>query len=233
MSATGQLPLSIITDDEATLANFQSRTSVLEVVNGLSTLVDCRQGEYFLWGAEGVGKSHLLQAVSHALGTHALYLPLEDLTEVPPQALLEGADTVPVLALDNVQAVLRSPDWQEALFHLFNRRRDAGLALLFSADRVPSELVTLLPDLRSRLGSLTVFHLPKQTDQELAEMLRFRAARRGLLMSDEVVNYVMTRVERSAKSLIMLLDRIDTAALAQARPVTIPLINELRLLSQD
>ena len=129
--------------------------------------------------------------------------------------------------------MLRSPDWQEALFHLFNRRRDAGLALLFSADRVPSELVTLLPDLRSRLGSLTVFHLPKQTDQELAEMLRFRAARRGLLMSDEVVNYVMTRVERSAKSLIMLLDRIDTAALAQARPVTIPLINELRLLSRD
>ena len=233
MSATGQLPLSIITDDEATLANFQSRTSVLEVVNGLSTLVDCRQGEYFLWGAEGVGKSHLLQAVSHALGTNALYLPLEDLTEVPPQALLDGADTVPVLALDNVQAVLRSPDWQEALFHLFNRRRDAGLALLFSADRVPSELVTLLPDLRSRLGSLTVFHLPKQTDQELAEMLRFRAARRGLLMSDEVVNYVMTRVERSAKSLIMLLDRIDRAALAQARPVTIPLINELRLLSRD
>jgi hypothetical protein len=109
VSATGQLPLSIITDDEATLANFQSRTSVLEVVNGLSTLVDCRRGEYFLWGAEGVGKSHLLQAVSHALGTHALYLPLEDLTEVPPQALLEGADTVPVLALDNVQAVLQSP----------------------------------------------------------------------------------------------------------------------------
>jgi DnaA family protein len=78
-----------------------------------------------------------------------------------------------------------------------------------------------------------VFHLPKQTDQELAEMLRFRAAQRGLLMSDEVVNYVMTRVERSAKSLIMLLDRIDRAALAQARPVTIPLINELRLLSRD
>ena len=176
-----------------------------------------KRGECYLWGPASVGKSHLLQAVCHQMGNDALYLPLDELIDIPPEALLEGAETVPLLALDNIQAVLPHPDWQAQLFHVFNRRRDAGHGQLFSADRAPSELTTLLPDLRSRLTSVTIFQLPKQSEQELADMLQFRAARRGLLLSDEVVHYILARAERSAVALIELLVRLDKAALASAR----------------
>ena len=229
----GQLALHIVTDDEATLENFQRRSTAIQALDALCTLAQSQAGECYLWGPASVGKSHLLQAVCHQMGNDALYLPLDELVDIPPEALLEGAETVPLLALDNIQAVLPHPDWQAQLFHVFNRRRDAGHGQLFSADRAPSELTTLLPDLRSRLTSVTIFQLPKQSEQELADMLQFRAARRGLLLSDEVVHYILARAERSAVALIELLVRLDKAALASARAVTIPLINELKLLSQD
>ena len=105
--------------------------------------------------------------------------------------------------------------------------------MLFCADRTPLELQGLLEDLRSRLGSTTVFHLPKFDEAGLAGLLRLRAARRGLLLSDEVVAYVLARAPRSSEGLMGLLDALDHAALARGRAITIPLINELKLLSPD
>jgi len=233
MVLANQIPLRIVTDDEATLDNFQPRIGALEALSAVQSLCGDPQGEVFIAGGPGTGKSHLLQALSHSLGGSALYLPLIDVAALPPEAVLEGHDRYAVLMVDDLQVCLGLSAWQDALFHVFNQRRGLGLAMLWSADTVPTALEGLLPDLQSRLAHMTVYQLMRQSEQELADMLSFRAAKRGLQLSNDVLKYVLARAPRSPLELMQLLERLDQASLAHSRPITVPLIAELKLLSPD
>ena len=186
----------------------------------------------YVWGPSGVGKSHLLQAVCAEFVDDSFYLPMSQLLEYSPVAVLEGCDIAQFVAIDELDVIADRPDWQEALFHLFNRRLDAGLQLVFAAKAAPAVYGDMLPDFRSRLGSLPVFHLPKLDEYELGDLLQFRARRRGLELSDEVVHYILSRAPRSTPQLMALLDELDQVALAQGRAITIPFINEFRAFFQ-
>jgi len=233
MLLANQLPLSMVTDDEATLDNFQPRAGAMEAFAAAHSLVAGNVDDVLFAGGEGTGKSHLLQAVCHGFDSSALYLPLADLVALPPDLVLERHQTFDFLVIDDVQACAAEPAWQEALFHCFNQRRASGLGMLWSANTVPAELNDLLADLQSRLTHLTVYQLAKQTEQELSDMLRYRAAKRGLELSREVLKYVLARAPRSATELMALLERLDKASLAYSRPITVPLLSELKLLSLD
>ncbi len=231
-------------DDAATLENFQLRASVAPLMAALTSLLhSAALGQsctgLYVWGGEGVGKSHLLQAACHGLSmsapnsSGALYLPLRELIDYPPAAVLEGCDHTCLVAIDELDAISERPDWQEALFHLFNRRRDAGLAQIYAGAGAPATYPDWLPDLRSRLGSLTVFQIPRFEEGELAALLQFRAGLRGLVLSDDVVQFILSRAPRATTSLMALLDTLDEEALARGRAVTVPLINELKVLFPD
>ena len=91
----------------------------------------------------------------------------------------------------------------------------------------------MLPDLRSRLGSLTVYQLAKFREQELEALLAFRAARRGIKLSSEVLGYLLARMPRSVPAVMALLEELDREGLARGRAITIPLIASLKLVSSD
>jgi DnaA-homolog protein len=57
--------------------------------------------------------------------------------------------------------------------------------------------------------------------------LRREADRRGLFLSDDVMNYLLTHFERDLKSLVAMLDRLDHFALTEKRAVTVPLIRHM------
>ena len=76
-----------------------------------------------------------------------------------------------------------------------------------------------------------MYQMPAYSESELGDLLKFRAARRGLKLSDEVVSYILNRAPRSAPPLMQLLERLDQASLSRSRPITIPLLAELRLWS--
>jgi DnaA family protein len=233
MTSANQLPLSIVTDDEATLGNFQPRAGALEALGVAQSLVNGEAHDAFFAGVGGTGKSHLLQAVCHGLDGGALYIPLTELVMLPPEAVLDQHQAFVLLAIDDVHECLTHPGWQEALFHCFNQRRALGLGMLWSANTVPVALAGLLPDLQSRLANLTTYQLARQTEQELADMLAYRAGRRGLVLSPDVIRYVLARAPRSADALMDLLERLDRASLTYSRPITVPLIVELKVLSED
>lgn len=228
-----QLPLGITMDDAATLDNFCPRAATMPLLAALDALLKGAEWGVYVWGASGVGKSHLLQATAQACTGDALYLPLRELIDYPAEAVLEGCDQVDLVIFDDLEHLNQQPDWQEAIFHLFNRRRTSQLPMLFAADAAPAQLTALLPDLRSRLGSVPVYHLPRLSEQDLSELLRFRAERRGLSLTDEVLQYILLRAPREPAALMRLLDILDREALARSRAVTVPLISELRLLSPD
>ncbi len=220
-----QIPLGVQLRDDATLDNFLFMDDS-RVIEGLLRS-DVSAGEQFiyLYGQPGSGCSHLLQAACHLLPPgQAQYLPLGQVSTMPAADLFESLERLPLLCLDDLDAVMGCEDWEQALFHLCNRVRDGGGRLLFAARQAPRQLPCGLPDLQSRLSWGPVLQLPPPDDAHKQAILQFRAARRGLSLSDEVCRYVLSRAGRSMSELMQLLEQLDRASLVHQRQLSIPFV---------
>jgi DnaA family protein len=232
MNSPQQLSLSVSLSDYATFDNFFVPA---DGSNAQSLALLCQQlegGENFiyLWGGEGAGLSHLLQAACHQAldrGLSAAYLPLAEMRSLDPRQVLAELETLDFLALDDLQCVAGERVWEESLFHLYNGLRDGGKRLLVAARTSPRELTLGLEDLRSRLmWGLTLQLYPlSDTDKRLA--LQSRARARGLELNDEVASYLMQRLPRSTHELFEQLQRLDEASLAEQRRLTIPFVKRV------
>lgn len=223
--ANRQLPLGIGLKDSATFDNFYPADNALV----LKALQQDEEQMVYLWGPRGCGKSHLLQALCHATaakGPAPVYLPLQELVALSP-AILQGLEQQALIAIDDIQEIAGLAEWEEALFHLYNRIREAGKRLVVSANVAPAGLALSLPDLTSRLGWGPVFQLTPLSDADKRAALLLRARRRGLEMSNEVVEYLLRRCPRDMDSLFNLLNQLDQASLAAKRKLTIPFIRQL------
>jgi chromosomal replication initiation ATPase DnaA len=84
-----------------------------------------------------------------------------------------------------------------------------------------------LPDLRSRLSALPVAAIGAPDDALLQALLLKLFADRQLRIGPEILTYLLPRMERSFLGVRALVERIDAAALALKRPVTIPLLRDI------
>lgn len=226
--APAQLPLGVGLRDDATFDSFLPAANA-SLVERLSRQLDA-DGEPFLylWGAPGSGRSHLLQAACHAASDRdlrALYLPLQDLGHFPP-LMLEDAERLDLVAIDDVETVIGRRRWEEALFHAFNRLRDAGKRLVVSAAVAPRQLPVKLPDLASRLTWGVTFHLQPLGDSERLQALQLRARIRGMQLPDEVARYILHRGPRKLDELFEELAVLDRASLSAQRKLTIPFVKQ-------
>lgn len=226
-----QLPLGVRLRDDATFANYYpgANAAALGYVERLCEAeAGWTESLIYLWGVQGVGRSHLLQAACLRIeqqGELAVYLPLSEVVEHGP-AVLDGLEACHLVCLDELDAVVGRADWEEALFHLFNRLRDAGRCLLLAADAAPRALALQLADLRSRLSQALVFQLQLLSDEEKLRALQLRASRRGLQLPDDVGRFILTRGSRSTSSLFELLEQLDQASLQAQRKLTIPFLKQ-------
>lgn len=226
-----QLPLGVRLRDDATFANYYPGANAA-ALGYVERLCDADAGWtenlIYLWGSTGVGRSHLLQAAClrfEQLGEPALYLPLDEVAMLGPE-LLDNLEQYELVCLDDLDAIAGKADWEEALFHLFNRLRDAGRRLLLAASASPRELGIQLPDLQSRLSLSLVFQLQELSDEDKLRALQLRASRRGLHLTDEVGRFILTRGARSMSALFELLEQLDQASLQAQRKLTIPFLKE-------
>jgi len=219
-----QLPLRIGLRDSATFANFfpgDNAAACHALSQGAEPFI-------YVWGTEGSGKSHLLQAACHAVteqGGQAIYLPLSEAGLAP--SMLEGLEGMALVCLDDLDAIAGKPEWEQALFHLYNRLRDSGNRLLAAGRASPSGMGLRLADLTSRLSWGPVFQLSPLDDSGKAAALQQRAANRGMHMPQEVAAYLLQRAPRDMHALFALLERLDEVSLAAQRKLTIPFVREL------
>jgi len=182
----------------------------------------------YLAGPAGVGKTHLLLATcaaAEAAGRRAAYLPLMAAAGRLRDALLalEGND---LMALDGLDAIAGNRDDEIALFDAHNRARAAGVALVYSARDIPDAIGLVLPDLRSRLGQCTRITLSALDDEGRREVLQQRAQRRGLVLEEAALEWLLKRVGRELGGLTSMLDQLDRASLAAQRRVTVPFLRK-------
>jgi len=157
----------------------------------------------YLWGASGTGKTHLLRALvrqAHEQGLRSGWF---------------GPGTPLPWELDEAR--------QHAAFALFVDASTHGIAIA-AAGRLPPVDLPLREDLRTRLGWGHVFALQPLAEAEMRAALRREADRRGVFLSDEVMDYLLTRFERNLKPLMAQLDRLDRFSLANKRAITVPML---------
>lgn len=230
-AAPEQLSLGVSLREDTTFANFWPTPENQLVAAALQTMAEGRGDQAIaLWGPAGSGRTHLLQAVCHRAATRemsALYLPLRELTSFEPAQVLEGMEALDILCVDDLQAVIGVRTWEQQLFHLYNRCKDAGRYLLLASQGHPAHLPWQLPDLKSRVLGSVLFQVVPLADEQLAECLQSRATARGMALSDEVANFILHRVERNASHVFELLDRLDAASLQQQRKLTVPFVKSV------
>lgn len=232
MSKPIQLPLSIRLADHATFSNYYPGINAV-ALGYVERLCDPDAGWMesliYVWGNKGVGCSHLLQAAClefQATARQAIYLPLYELIDHSP-AVLENLEHYDLVCLDDLQAIGGHNEWQEAIFHLFNRLRDGGKQLLLAANNAPKGLAIELADLVSRLSLALVFQLQPLSDEDTLRALQLRASRRGIQLTDEVGLFILARGDRDMASLFQLLDQLDKASLAAKHKLTIPFVKQV------
>ena len=227
--SSSQLTLGLSLKDEATFTNFYSAKNA-EIVAQLKKTVN-GQGEkvVYLCGTRGQGCSHLLQAAchyAHQQQMSSVYLPLAQLISLTPE-VLNGLELLDLVCMDDLHIIAGNAEWEEAIFHLYNRLYDSGKNIVIAAKDLPKAINLELPDLVSRLSWGFVFQLHPLDDMEKLSILTIRANRRGISLSEEVGKYILTHCPRHMGTLFAALDALDKASLAAQRRLTIPFVKEV------
>jgi DnaA-homolog protein len=210
-----QLALDLLQPLRPSLDNFVVGRNA-EAVAALRQLVAGRGERYVvLWGNEGSGRSHLLQAVAAAGPSRWM-----DAAGAP----VDFESGVRLYLADDVD---RYDDArQQRLFVLQNEvRASRDAALVASASAPPSQLA-LRDDVRTRLAWGLVYQLHGLSDEEKQAALQAHAASRGVVLPHEVLHYMLTHMPRDMRTQVAILDALDAYALAEKRPITVPLVRE-------
>jgi DnaA family protein len=175
----------------------------------------------YLWGPSGSGKTHLLKAVGESLREQGAAAGWLDPSMAEPP---EFDERWAVVLMDDVQRYTAVQ--QHAAFNWFVHAQTLQRGVLAAGALPPADL-PLREDLRTRLGWGHVFQLHVPSEPERRAVLRQAADARGIFLSDEVMDFILTRFSRDLGSLMLLLDHLDVYALQAQRAVTIPLVKSM------
>jgi len=217
--AMKQIPLPLGPDPLPTFGNFVADRNVAAVEH-LRDL-DLPAAPVYLWGPPGSGKTHLLQALVQRCQEQGLQSGEFDAGAPLPWRFQTAWSLVVIDRCD-----LLNPAEQQAAFTLFVEAATHGVQVA-AAGRLPPVDLPLREDLRTRLGWGHVHALQPLSDEHALAALRREAQRRGIALSDEVVNYLLTRYPRDMAQLMPLFDRLDEFALSLSRPITVPLLRQM------
>ncbi len=224
-----QLALDLAPPPQPTLDNFVPGRNA-ELLHHLRRLAAGERGErfYYVWGAPGSGRSHLLHGVVvavRAVGAGGVCIACDHQTR-----LAEDVASMDCVAVDDVERL--GGEGEVGLFNLCNAMREGRGALLTSGDAPPMQL-KLRQDLVTRLGWGLVYEVHALSDEEKTQALKRHAVGRGFELADEVCAYLLTRGRRDMPSLLAMLDALDRQSLEAKRPITVSMVRELLRAAKD
>ena len=179
----------------------------------------------YLWGEEGSGKTYLLRAVREALREQGGSVGWMDASTRFPVSFDERWTAV---ILDEVH--LYNAAQQAAAFNWFVNATSPATGAqrwVLAAGAQPPADLRLREDLRSRLGWGEVYQIHMLDEEQRRAVLKSEAQTRGLVLHDDVMDFMLRRFSRDLGSLVQLLDHLDDFALRSKRAITIPLIKNM------
>ncbi len=216
-----QLGLPITLDSKMLLENLLGNQQIHDFINQLYSQE--RSTEIYVYGEPGRGKTHLLQgAISRALAKkkNGMYL---DCKEPMPEHVVDYIEQLDWIGIDNVNQI--DSQQQHLFFDLYNRAKLADVSMLVSGPKPPSSL-SIMKDLKTRLGLATVFELEELNDDLTKEVLKNQMSERNLTIEPKVYEYLFKRYSRNVNILISAINRLDQASLQSKQGITIPFVKK-------
>lgn len=190
----------------------------------------------FIYGGVGLGKTHLLHAVGHAVTRdfpdyRVAYSTSEQFTnelirsirESKTEDFRERYREVDLLLIDDIQFISGREATQEEFFHTFNALHDSGRQIVISSDKPPKALNPLEERLRSRFEWGLIADIQAPDLETRIAILRSKAELQGLPVPPDVINYLARRVPSNIRELEGSLNRIIAYASLNERQLSVDL----------
>ena len=192
--------------------DFLVSESNAEAVAWIDRWPDWPSGVVIVQGPPGSGKTHLATVWTSRSGAHRH--ERGDLSQC-----MDAAGQGRSLCLD-INGQIND---EAALFHLLNWAREHRADILMTSHKPPQQLEFTLPDLASRIRASQVISLQEPDDALMGAVLVKLFHDRQISVTQDMISYLVPRLERTFSALNEAVDRLDKAAMEAGRAVTIPL----------
>lgn len=196
-----------------------------ELAHAAAQAVVNRPGEaynpLFIYGGVGLGKTHLLQAVGHAMLeknplTKILYATSEKFTNEFINAVKEGRGkefkdryrNVDLLLIDDIQFIGGKEQTQEEFFHTFNELHQQGKQVVMTSDRPPKAIPAMEDRLRSRLEWGMIADIAAPDFETRIAILQKRSQENNFNLSADLIALIATTVQSNIRELEGALNKV-------------------------
>lgn len=191
----------------------------------------------FIYGGVGLGKTHLMQAICHAIlkreadNLKICYLPSERFTNELIAAIQHRSTArfrqkyrnVDVLVIDDVHFIAGKESTQEEFFHTFNTLYDAHKQIIISSDRPPKDISHLEERLVSRFSWGLVTDIQPPDFETRVAILKKKTEHEPTHIPDEVTFFIAQMVKTNIRELEGALIRVLAYSLLENKPISIEL----------
>ena len=243
-------PVEEVTLDEASQLNpkFQFQTFVVGN-NSRFAHAACRAvaespakayNPLFLYGGVGLGKTHLMHAIGHAVlekykRRKVAYVTSEKFMNEMITSIQEGKmtdfrtryRTVDVLLIDDIAFLAGKDRTQEEFFHTFNSLHELNRQIVISSDRPPKEIPTLEDRLRSRFEWGLIADIQPPDFETRVAILKSKVGPYTKLVPEDVLAFMAHKIQRNIRELEGALIRVVAHASLNHQPISLELATKI------
>ncbi len=168
----------------------------------------------FIYGPPGIGKTHLLYAIANGIrktdpGINIVYIKGDEFTNELIRAIGSGKNIefrskyreADLFLIDDIQFIAGKDSTQEEFFHTFNALYENHKQIVMTSDRKPSDMLTLEKRLQSRFEQGLLASIEAPDYETRMAIIRKKAASLGLVLDDEVCDYIAVNVTNNVRQI--------------------------------
>lgn len=192
-----------------------------------------------IYGGVGLGKTHLMHAVGHAIieknpKSRVVYLHAERFVGDMVKALQHNViddfkrlyRSVDALLIDDIQFFARKERSQEEFFHTFNVLMEQKKQVILTCDRYPKEIDGLEDRLKSRFGWGLSYAIEPPELEERVAILQNKAELAGVNIPSEVAFFIAQRIRSNVRELEGAMRRVIANSHFTGKPITLDFTQE-------
>ena len=230
MNNPTQLIFPFQVNQKASFDSFFCSPDNIELMSRLTDLASSENtDELIINGAEGSGKSFLMQAICNELsssGKQFAFIPMNKAINMGVE-IFQNLASLDAVCIDDLQLILSKEEWETALFNLINQCQQSYCSLILSFGGNQSlEDITQLPDLLSRIKRMEFMKLQAVQDEFLNQALDFVSQQLDINLEKAELEFLLKHQTREFSLLVDNLMVLDKQAASLKRKITIPLIKE-------
>ena len=200
----------------------------------VATFSDEDYNPLFIWGPSGLGKTHLLYAITNLMKKNnpkvkIIYKKGEEFTNELIFAISNGTTlsfrekyrSADVLLIDDVQFIAGKESTQDEFFHTFSALYEAGKKIILTSDRPPKEMRTLEERIRTRFEWGLMADIQPPSFELRTAIIMKKAEQLNLTLTQDVVNLLAEKLQNNVRQIEGALKKIGAVSVLTATPITL------------